>query len=223
LNVANAIGCVILAAMHWKFGRSKPVIGIIGGIGCGKSAVAAMFAREGCAVIDSDALAHEVLESEEVKAALRAWLGEAVFADDRRVSRKTLGELVFADAEKLKRLNSLVHPRIGRRRDELMTKYLADPGVKAIVWDTPLLVEVGLDRECDAVVFIKTSREVREARVRQRRGWSAAELEKREKSQIGLDKKAAIADYCIDNSGDEVASVLQVQRVLSHLFSKHHS
>ncbi len=222
-TLAIAARSVILPGMVWKYGRNKPVIGIIGGIGSGKSAVAAMFAGEGCAVIDSDALAHEVLESAEVKAALREWLGEGVFEDGTRVNRKALGKLVFADAEKLERLNGLVHPRIRVRRDELMVRYLADPGVKAIIWDTPLLVEVGLDRECDAVVFVKTRAEIRQARVRQSRGWNPAELEKREKSQIGLDKKAAIADYCIDNSGDEVASVLQVQRVLSLLFSKNHS
>ena len=60
--------------MQWKHGRTKPVIGIIGGIGSGKSAVAALFAREGCAVIDSDALGHEVIESPEMKAELRQWL-----------------------------------------------------------------------------------------------------------------------------------------------------
>jgi dephospho-CoA kinase len=206
--------------MQWKHGRSKPVIGIIGGIGSGKSAVAALFASQGCAVIDSDAAAHEVLESAEVKAALREWLGDGAFEEGGRVNRKMVGRLVFADADKLERLNGLIHPRLAVRRDEQMARYLAEPRVKAIIWDTPLLVEVGLDRECDAVVFVKTSEEIRRTRVRQSRGWSAAELEKREKSQIGLDKKASIADYCIDNSGDEVASLLQVQRVLSHLFSK---
>jgi dephospho-CoA kinase len=206
--------------MQWKHGRAKPVLGIIGGIGSGKSAVAALFARQGCAVIDSDALGHEAINSSEVKAELRQWLGEAVFDADGQVNRKAVGRLVFADADKLKRLNGLVHPRIDERRKVLMARYLADPGVKAIIWDTPLLVEVGLDRECDAVVFVRVRDEIRRERVFKNRGWSAAELEKREKSQIGLDKKALIADYYIDNSGDEVASLLQVQRVLSHLLSK---
>jgi dephospho-CoA kinase len=91
--------------------------------------------------------------------------------------------------------------------------------VKAIVFDAPLLVEAGLDRECDVVVFVEAPEGVRLARVGKSRGWGREELEKREKLQIGLDKKAQVADYCIDNSGDEAASLLQVQRVLSHLFS----
>jgi dephospho-CoA kinase len=205
--------------MQWKLGRSKPVIGIIGGIGSGKSAVAGLFSREGCAVIDSDALGHEAIELPEVKAELRPWLGEGVFDEQGRVNRKAVGKLVFADPEKLERLNGLIHPRIGRQRDVLMVRHMADPAVKAVVWDTPLLLETGLDRECDVVVFVKASDEMRRERVAKTRGWSAQELAKREKSQIRLDKKALVADYYIDNNGDEVASLLQVQRVLSHLFS----
>ena len=205
--------------MQWKHGRTKPVIGIIGGIGSGKSAVAGQFAREGCAVIDSDALGHEVIQLPEVKAELRQWLGAGVFDEQGRVNRKAVGKLVFADPVKLERLNGMIHPRIGRQRDALMVRYMADPAVRAVVWDTPLLLETGLNRECDAVVFVKASEEIRRERVAKTRGWSAAELEKREKSQIRLDKKALVADYYVDNNGDEVASLLQVQRVLSHLFS----
>jgi len=205
--------------MQWKHGRTKPVIGIIGGIGSGKSAVAGLCAREGCAVIDSDALAHDVIQSPEVKAELRQWLGVGILDEQGRVNRKAVGKLVFADPKKLERLNGLIHPRIGRLRDGLMVRYMADAAVKAVVWDTPLLRETGLDRECDVVIFVKATEENRRERVAKTRGWSAEELKKREKSQIGLDKKAEIADYCIDNNGDEVASLLQVQQVLSHLFS----
>ena len=212
-------GGYILSHMQWKHGRSKPVIGIIGGIGSGKSAVAGLFAQEGCAVIDSDVLSHEVIQLPEVKAELRQWLGAGILDEVGRVSRKAVGRIVFADPDKLKRLNGIIHPRIGRLRDGLMAQYLADSGVKAVVWDTPLLLETGLNRECDVVVFVKATDQIRAQRVAKTRGWSAEELAKREKSQIGLDKKAAIADYCIDNNGDEVASLLQVQRVLSHLFS----
>jgi dephospho-CoA kinase len=205
--------------MHWKHGRSKPVIGIIGGIGSGKSAIAALFARQGWAVIDSDALAHAVIQSAEVKTELRHWLGATVFDAQGNVVRKYVGELVFADPGKLRRLNEIIHPRVNARRAALMRLHLADPAVRGIVWDTPLLLETGLDRECDAILFVKVPNDLRLSRVAKSRGWSAEELAKREKSQIGLDKKADLADYCIDNGGDEVASLLQVQRVLSHLFS----
>ena len=202
--------------MAWKHG-SKPVIGLLGGIGSGKSTIARLFAREGCAVIDADALSHEILQTPEVRAELRAWLGERIFDAAGQVSRKALGAQVFQHPDKLQRLNGMIHPRVGKRRDELMAGFLNDPHIKAIVWDTPLLVETGLDRECDVLVFINVPQALRQQRLIQTRGWAPEELERREKFQFALDKKAALADYDVDNSGDEVASLRQVQRVLSHL------
>jgi len=203
--------------MTWKHGRTKPVIGIIGGIGAGKSTLARLFEQEGCRVIDSDTLAHDVLREETIKNSLRAWLGPTIFAADGSVDRKTLGRRVFADEATRQKLNALIHPRVAERRDLLMKDYGSDPKVRAVIWDSPLLVETGLHRECDAVVFVDTPRELRELRVQKTRGWSKDELAAREKSQFPLDKKAEIADYYIDNSGDEVASLDQVRRVLSQL------
>src|SRR6478752_6873311 len=101
----------------WKYHRSKPVIGLTGGIGAGKSTIARLFASQGCAVIDSDALSHAVLQSPEVKAALEQWLGKSIFNADGSVSRKTVGGIVFGDAEKIGRLNGLIHPRVATLRD----------------------------------------------------------------------------------------------------------
>jgi dephospho-CoA kinase len=204
--------------MAWKYGRSKPVIGLLGGVGSGKSAVARLFAREGCAVIDSDAAAHEALQSPGVQDELRRWLGASIFDGPAHVSRKALAAVVFSDPEKLRRLNGIIHPRVGQRRDELMAAYLNNPQVKAIVWDTPLLVETVLHRECDRLVFVSVPLEIRLARINRTRGWGPEELQRRENLQFTLDKKAALADYVVDNSGDEIASLGQVQRVLSHLF-----
>jgi dephospho-CoA kinase len=204
----------------WKHSRSKPVIGLVGGIGSGKSTIARLFASEGCAVIDSDALAHEALQTPEVRAQLRDWLGEAAFHPDGGVNRRAVGGLVFNNPEKIARLNQLIHPRVATMRDALMRTYLADGAVRAIVWDSPLLVETGLHEGCDAVVFIDVSREMRLQRLQEKRGWTAEELERREKLQIPLDKKAQVADYCVDNSGDEASGLRQIQRVLSQLSAK---
>jgi dephospho-CoA kinase len=206
--------------MGWKANRPKPVIGLTGGIGSGKSTIARLFASQGCGVIDSDVLAHEALQSAEVRGALREWLGEGVFNSDGSVNRRAVGGVVFKDSGKLERLNGLIHPRVAEMREKRMREYLAEERVRAIVWDTPLLVEAGLYRECDAVVFIKVPWEQRLERVKQKRGWTVEELERREKLQFPLDKKAQVADYCIDNSGDEASSLRQVQRVLSQLSAR---
>src|SRR5690606_11120875 len=80
-----------------------------------------------------------------------------------------------------------------------------------IVEDCPLLFEVGLDKQCDVVVFVSTQPEIRLARVKATRGWSQEELAEREKNQLGLDIKASRADYILDNSADESQTANQVR------------
>ena len=205
--------------MPFKHHHSKPTIGLVGGIGSGKSAVARQFASLGGAVIDSDAVAHEVLQSGEVKEILRGWMGEGIFRSDGAISRRAVAERVFKNPAETQRLNEIIHPRVAQHREKAMAEHLADPGVIGIIWDTPLLLEAGLNRQCDAVVFVKAGREQRLERIIATRGWTGEELERREKLQIPLDKKAAIADYCVDNSGDETFSLRQIQRVLSQILA----
>ena len=198
----------------------KPILGLIGGIGAGKSFIASLFAKHGCAVIDSDALAHEVLQSPPVKQELTDWLGQTILAPDGSVSRRTVGRIVFNDPAKLQRLNALIHPLVNQRRADLMVRYNTDPRISAVVWDSPLLLESGLDREFDAVAYVSAPPEVRMQRLAQSRGWTPDELQRREKLQFPLDKKASVADYYIDNGGDKAASEDQVLRVISQFMKK---
>ena len=203
----------------WKHDRPKPVIGLSGGIGSGKSTIAALFASQGCAVIDSDADAHLVLQSDPVRHELRQWLGDNVFHPDGLVNRKAVGSRIFTDPAQVERLNALIHPRVAAQPRTFHAKYLTDPAIRAIIWDTPLLFEVGLDKECDALVFVKVPREVRLERVRKNRGWTPEELDKRENFQFPLDKKAELSDYCLNNTGDSASSLRQVQQVLSQILA----
>ncbi len=205
---------------QWKDNRTKPVIGIAGGIGSGKSTIARMLGECGCFVIDSDAIAHQVLQSEAVKGEIRSWLGEGVFAADGSVNRKAVGHVVFADKAALAKLNGLVHPRVDERRLELMAGAFGEGRYRAIVLDTPLLFETGSERSCDVVIFVNTPLEQRLQRVREARGWSAEELRRRENSQVSLDKKQANADYIVNNTGNEAASLRQVQLVLSQILAE---
>jgi dephospho-CoA kinase len=203
----------------WKFHRPKPVIGLSGGIGSGKSTVGRLFGRLGCLVIDSDALSHEAIQLPEVKTKIREWLGGEVFGGDGSVNRRAVARRVFANSRDTERLNGLIHPKVHEKRDELMGRGFSDPSIRAVVWDTPLLFETGLEKECDAVVFVKVPLEVRLKRLAQGRGWGPEEVAKREKLQFSLDKKAELADYCIDNSGDEASTLRQVQRILSQILA----
>jgi dephospho-CoA kinase len=199
--------------------RSKPVIGLAGGIGSGKSTVARLFGALSCLVIDSDALSHEALQTPLVKQELRAWLGETVFDPDGSVNRKRVAAKVFAEPAAAQRLAGLIHPEVARKREQFTAEAMANPAIKAVIWDSPLLFEAGLNLQCDAVVFVHVPRESRINRLAAGRGWDAQELDKRENLQFSLDKKGELADYCIDNSGDEASTLRQVRHVLSQILT----
>ena len=194
---------------------SPPIIGLAAGIGSGKSAVAGVFESLGAAVIDSDRLNHQQLAEPEVVAQLRAWWGPRVCDESGRIDRRVISAIVFEDPEALAALQGLVYPRIARRRDELIARYRVKPGVTAIVLDTPKLFEAGLERICDAVVFVDAPRARRLERVGLSRGWGEAELDRRENLLDPLDKKRARADYTVvnDSGFDELRR--SIERVLS--------
>src|SRR4051812_5865165 len=106
--------------MPFKHHPAIPTIGLIGGIGSGKSTIARQFATLGCAVIDSDAVAHQVLQSDEVKELLRAWLGEGIFRPDGSVSRRAVAERVFNNPGETQRLNEIIHPLVAQHREKAM-------------------------------------------------------------------------------------------------------
>ncbi len=186
-----------------------------GGIGSGKSAIARVFESLGAAVIDSDRLNHEQLAEPDVVAQLRAWWGPRVCDESGRVDRRVVSAIVFEDPEALVALQRLVYPRIARRRDELIVRYRAESGVRAIVLDTPKLFEAGLERICDAVVFVDAPRTRRLERVGLSRGWGEAEFDRRENLLDPLDKKRERADYTVvnDSGFDELRP--SIERILS--------
>src|SRR4029434_1014772 len=121
--------------------RRKPVIGIVGGIGSGKSLVANELQRLGCVVVDSDRQNHEILNRPEVLQQLRDWWGPSVANADGTANRKAIGEIVFRDAEQKRQLESLTYPLIARERLRIFAASEADPAIRALVLDSPLLLE----------------------------------------------------------------------------------
>jgi dephospho-CoA kinase len=186
---------------------SAPTIGLVGGIGSGKSAVARLWRESGCCVCESDQLAREALGDATIRAALvERWGSSIVSRDggaDGSLDRAAIARIVFADPSERRALESLTHPWIERTRRAMFAA--APPGTPAFVIDAPLLLEVGLDRECDAVVFVDAPRRDRLERVRANRGWSEPELDRRENAQWPLDRKRSRATHIIANDGDLAA------------------
>lgn len=199
---------------------SPPVIGLLGAPGSGKSYVARLWQDMGAAVIDADAIAREVLDEAQVRGTLAGWWGPGILTAEGSVDRAAVGAKVFDDPGELARLESLVHPRVNARRGALRRLYRADPAVTAIVEDCPLLLERELDGDCDVLVYVGVSRETRLKRVAQTRGWSAEELDRREKNQLPLDMKRARADYVLDNDARPSAVQTQARQILDRVTSK---
>jgi dephospho-CoA kinase len=197
----------------------KPIIGIVGGIGSGKTFVAKVFGEMGCLVISSDDQVRQAYRDYRVKQALRQWWGPMVFGPDGEVDRSAVARKVFSKAEELRRLEQLIHPLVSEAREGVMRANAGNAQVVAFVWDTPLLIEAGLNRQCDAVVFVDAPLQLRQQRVGQSRGWGPSELESREKSQHPLDSKRKISDYVVSNTAgpDEVRA--QVREVLSRILA----
>ncbi len=195
--------------------RKKPIIGILGGIGSGKSTVAAEFAKLGCKVIDADKIAHELLDEPAVKAKVVGLFGRAILDPKGKIDREKLGEVVFVDAQKLSLINEIIHPLVLQRAEELIKQYDCQNQVKAIVLDMPLLVEVGWDKRCDKLIFVDCEQKLRLDRAK-KLGFDKNQVKIRENFQISLDNKANLADNTVENNSDFSALAKQVTDIFSH-------
>ena len=176
------------------------MVGLVGGIGAGKSAAAAAFARRGGRVVDADALGHAALERPDVKRQLVAWWGPGVLKADGTANRRAIAGVVFADPAERRRLEGLVYPHIGARAAEAVRAAQADPAVRFVVLDAAVMLEAGWAGACDRVAFVDAPRAVRLARVAAR-GWTDADLAAREAAQLPLDEKKRRADAVVVNDG----------------------
>jgi dephospho-CoA kinase len=197
--------------------NDKPIIGLIGGIGAGKTTLSHEMAEHGGLVINADVHAREAIEDDDVKQQLREVFGDEVITSDGEVNRGRLADLIFENQRNRQIVESLVHPKVAARRQKMIAQAQADPDVKFIVLDVPLLFEVRLNEQCDHVVFVDTSREHRLQRLSDRRGWTDSELERREKNQMPLDRKREMADHVIDNNASEADAQRQVRDVLARI------
>jgi dephospho-CoA kinase len=204
--------------------RTIPVIGIVGGVGSGKSSVAkALAARAPVEIIDADRLGHRALELPEVKEALRRRFGDVIFDAMGTVIRGELAKLVFGDSlgaiAARKDLEAITHPEIGRLAHARIDEVQRGNAVRWIVLDAALLLEADWRRFCDLVVFVDVPDEIRMERVMCNRGWSREEWERREASQWEVAQKRSAADVVISNAGDVQSAATELQTELERRFS----
>lgn len=181
--------------------------------------MAKRLAELGAAIIESDRLAHQELRDPAVAAQLSSWWGEAVLTEDGSVDRRAIADIVFQQPKELRRLEGLLYPRIARHRESLIATYRAEQAVKAIVLDSPKLVETGLNEQCDAVLFVETERRIRLERLSRSRGWSDEELARREKSLEPLDKAKRLADHTLVNHSGIAELRVEIDRIFSEIMA----
>ena len=195
----------------------KPIIGILGGVGSGKSTVAAEFAKLGCRIIDADRIAHALLERKDVREKVVSVFGEGILDSAGKIDRKKLGDMVFADGDRLSALNKIIHPLVLGRAEQLIERYSRENQVKAIVLDMPLLLEVGWAERCDKLIFVDCKRQLRVDRAKKIGIINKNQHKIRENFQISLDKKVVIADNTVDNNSDFSGLAKQVADIFSHI------
>jgi dephospho-CoA kinase len=184
-------------------------IGLTGGIGSGKSTVAALLAERGARVVDADRLARDVVgPGTPGLAAVVEAFGPDVLTADGALDRPALAGVVFADPDARSRLDGIVHPLVRARAAELIGEMPADA---VVVQDIPLLVETGQAGSFDLVLVVRAEPEVRIARLVSR-GLTASDARARIAAQATDEQRAAVADVVLDNSGtlDDLAA--QVDR-----------
>ena len=194
------------------------MIGVVGGVGSGKSALArAVGGRRNLPVLDGDAAGHAALRLLDVRRAIRGRFGEDVFLCDGEVDRSALARRVFGDdpgrTAARADLQAIVHPFI-RRRLLHEAKLALAAGAPTALLDAAVLLETGYRDVCWKVVFVDCPRPERLRRVAAR-GWDEAELDRREASQWPLDRKRAACDAAVDNGGALDEAVEQFEALLT--------
>jgi dephospho-CoA kinase len=175
------------------------MVGLTGGIGAGKSAVAERLAAHGAVVIDSDRLAREaVAPGTDGLAEVVAEFGPEVLAGDGSLDRARLASVVFGDDAARRRLEGIIHPRVRERTVQLIA---AAPPDSVVVNDVPLLVEAGLAEAYEVVIVVLADEQARVERLVHDRGMTRDEATARIRAQATDEQRRKVADVVIVNDG----------------------
>jgi dephospho-CoA kinase len=189
------------------------VIGLTGGIGCGKSLAAQYFSELGALVIDADQLARAAIErgSQGFDEAVSIF-GDSILANGD-IDRRALGEIIFKDPDAKKKLEGIIHPYVRKQFEEAVSSLKAD---ETLIYEIPLLVETGAQDRFDLVITVESELENRISRLRQR-GMHISEIEGRIAAQATREQRVEIADFLIENDGTEDELLRQVENIWDSL------
>jgi dephospho-CoA kinase len=196
-------------------------VGLTGGIACGKSTVAKMFAELGAQIVDADVIVHELYcPGQEIHQELIKHFGREIVKPDGEIDRAKLATVVF-DGGRVEELNKIVHPAVIRRQDQWMREIGAKDPHAVIMVEAALIFEANARDRFDKILVVTCSPDQKITRFAHRidmnEAQAQAEVERRSKAQIPDDEKARRADFVIDNSGSVDESRHQVERIYAEL------
>lgn len=192
------------------------VLGLIGGIGSGKSLAAAEFAKHGGRIVSGDQAGHDALQEPNIRRQVLARWGDRIRNEKGDIDRRALGKIVFGNPAERQALEELVFPFIKQRLKEEIEAARNDPKVRFVILDAAIMLEAGWNDVCDRIIYVHAPREVRLRRIASQRSWDDKELAAREAAQMTLTDKASRADFAIDNSGPPEQMVEHVKRLIKN-------
>lgn len=189
------------------------ILGLTGGIACGKTTISNMFKKFGIEVVDADVVAREVLELPEVLKEIRETYGDIIFEKDR-LDRKRMRDIIFSSKDNIKKLNLIVHPKVIKIFQEEYNKNKSKEEI--VVFDIPLLFEVGLEKFCNKILVVYVGEEIQIERIMRRDGSSRELAKKIIDAQMNLAEKIKLADFTIENSG----TIDELEKKIKFILSK---
>jgi len=200
--------------------RSKPLVGVTGIIGSGKTTVSRLFEKLGAAIFDADVAARKSTEDVEIISRIGETFGNQIFDSNGILDRKKLANIVFSSESKLRQLNSIVHPHVRKQMWNFVEVQQELAEVALIIIDSPLIYETDLYTHLDFIVVVSSDIEACIQRVQQRNGLSREEIQDRLSRQIPLEKKIKRADFNIDNNNQVKSLNKHVQSVFTNIMRK---
>lgn len=202
------------------------IIGITGGIACGKTTVSDLLAEKGAIPINADEIGHQLLKSDSpILNKLTETFGPDILDESSDVSRKKLGAIVFNDKVALEKLNSLMHPLIIERSRGQARKLVSEDPSCVVLLDAPLLIEAGAYDSVDLIIVVTSSRDIQIKRIVERshsqnRPLTESEAQARIDSQMPVSEKVKYADIVIENNGTLEVLQSQVDHLWNDLMSQ---
>ena len=196
-----------------------PLVGLTGGIACGKSIVAAYLRKKGYPVIDADRVGHLVLKlGQPAYDQILEIFGEGILTEKKEINRKTLGNIIFNDRKAREQLNQITHPLIAQLIEEWLldlTSFL-DSG-KAVFLEAALLIESQWRSRCDQIWIVNAPKDQILQRLQLRNGLTAEQAQARIESQLRKEERLPYADVVLENHGLLADLLKQVDRALAQL------